>query len=158
MIFGTLSFRGCGGQPLALVWNIRVKSQMPIAPEHAFKEKSTKSLILLPLRTIYNRTFQCETPCSNIVSSKGRWTRFKYSKLKFLTVVPSMVTEAFALLDMTSTVRNFGMFSWSFNWLERWWFWGRVWEFNSFSLPLPLPPTLGPDQSYAAWKVKKSYY
>ena len=64
MIFGTLSFRGCGGQPLALVWNIRVKSQMPISPEHAFKEKSTKSLIHLPLRTIYNRTFQCETPCS----------------------------------------------------------------------------------------------
>jgi hypothetical protein len=64
MIFGTLSFRGCGGQPLALVWNIWVKSQMHIAPEHAFKEKSTKSLILLPLRTIYNHTFQCETPCS----------------------------------------------------------------------------------------------
>ena len=37
------------------------------AAEHAFKEKSTKLLILLPLRTIYNRTFQCETPC--IVSS-----------------------------------------------------------------------------------------
>ena len=36
---------------------------MPIAPEHAFKEKSTESLILLPLRTIYNRTFQYETPC-----------------------------------------------------------------------------------------------
>ena len=37
---------------------------MPIAPEHAFEEKSTKLLILLPLRTIYNRTFQCETPCT----------------------------------------------------------------------------------------------
>ena len=36
---------------------------MPITPEHAFKEKSTKSLISLPLRTIYNRTFQYETPC-----------------------------------------------------------------------------------------------
>ena len=36
---------------------------MPITPKHAFKEKSTKLLILLPLRTIYNRTFQCETPC-----------------------------------------------------------------------------------------------
>ena len=38
---------------------------MPINPKHAFKEKSTKLLILLPLRTIYNRTFQCETPCSS---------------------------------------------------------------------------------------------
>ena len=64
MIFGTLTFRGCGGQPLALVRNIRVKSQMPIAPERAFEEKSTKLLILLPFRTIYNRTFQCETPCT----------------------------------------------------------------------------------------------
>ena len=37
---------------------------MPNAPEHAFEEKSTKLLIRLPLRPIYNRTFQCETPCS----------------------------------------------------------------------------------------------
>ena len=36
---------------------------MPTPPEHAFKEKSTKLLILPSLRTIYNRTFQCETPC-----------------------------------------------------------------------------------------------
>ena len=42
MIFGSLSFRGCGGQPLALLWNIRVKSQMPIPPEHAFIEKLPK--------------------------------------------------------------------------------------------------------------------
>ena len=66
MIFGTLTFRGCRGQPLALVRNIRVKSQMPITPKHAIEEKSTKLLILLPLRTIYNRTFQCETPCTTL--------------------------------------------------------------------------------------------
>ena len=36
---------------------------MPTPPEHAFKEKSTKLLILPSLRTIYNCTFQCETPC-----------------------------------------------------------------------------------------------
>ena len=67
MIFGTLSFRGCGGQPLALICNIRVKSQMPITPVHVFEEESTKLLILLPLRTIYNRTFQCETPCTSVI-------------------------------------------------------------------------------------------
>jgi hypothetical protein len=39
---------------------------MPIAAEHAFKEKSAKLLILLPLRTILKRTFQCETPCSTL--------------------------------------------------------------------------------------------
>ena len=37
---------------------------MPITLEHAFKGKSTKLLLLLPLRTSYNRTFQCETPCT----------------------------------------------------------------------------------------------
>ena len=37
---------------------------MPITPKHAFKEKSTKLLILLSLRTIYNHTYQCETPCT----------------------------------------------------------------------------------------------
>ena len=47
---------------------------MPITPKHAFKEKSTKLLILLPLRTIYNRTFQCETPC--IFSKKCRNVTF----------------------------------------------------------------------------------
>ena len=47
------------------------ESQMPIAPEHAFKEKSTKLLKFLSLRTIYNRTFQCETPCmSDRISNK----------------------------------------------------------------------------------------
>ena len=66
MIFGTLSFRGRGGQLLVLVWNIRVKSQMPITTKHAFKEKSAKLLTLLPLRTIYFRTFQCEIPCSTV--------------------------------------------------------------------------------------------
>ena len=39
------------------------ETQMPIASKHAFKEKSAKLLILLPLRTIYFQTFQCETPC-----------------------------------------------------------------------------------------------
>ena len=56
-------FWGCGDQSLALVWDIRVKSQMPTTTEHAFKERSTKFLILLPFRTIYKRTFQYKTPC-----------------------------------------------------------------------------------------------
>ena len=34
--------------------------------EHDFKEKSTKLLILPSLRTIYNRTFQCEIPCTTL--------------------------------------------------------------------------------------------
>ena len=39
------------------------ETQMPIATEHAFKEKLTKLLIHPSLRTIYNRTFQYKTPC-----------------------------------------------------------------------------------------------
>ena len=39
---------------------------MSTAPENAFKEKSTKLLIILPLRTIYFRTFQCETPSNTL--------------------------------------------------------------------------------------------
>ena len=39
------------------------ETQMPITAEHAFKEKSAKLLILLPLRTISKWTFQCEIPC-----------------------------------------------------------------------------------------------
>ena len=42
------------------------ETQMPIALEHAYKEKSTILLILLPLRTIQKRTFQCETPCNQM--------------------------------------------------------------------------------------------
>ena len=41
------------------------------AAEHAVKEKSAKLLVLLPLRTIYNRTFQCETPCIYIWTNYG---------------------------------------------------------------------------------------
>ena len=44
------------------IFNVKIdETQIPIAPEHAFKEKSAKILILLPLRTVYFRTFQCET-------------------------------------------------------------------------------------------------
>ena len=60
---------------------------MPITPKHAFKEKSTKLLILLPLRTIYNRTFQCETPCnpaSTYVFDKSRIRGSKNKKLHFV--------------------------------------------------------------------------
>ena len=49
---------------------------MPITHKHAFKEKSTKLLILLPLRTIYNRTFQCETPC--MLADSGFLKNFLY--------------------------------------------------------------------------------
>jgi hypothetical protein len=54
---------------------------MPISPEHAFKEKSTKLLILPSLRTIYNRTFQCETPCSRVFADIKYNIRFDITDL-----------------------------------------------------------------------------
>ena len=55
---------------------------MPIAPEHAFKEKSIKLLILPSLRTIYNRTFQCETPCIVVFNNgKGKESNCGFRKV-----------------------------------------------------------------------------
>ena len=63
---------------------------MPTPPEHAFKEKSTKLLILPSLRTIYNRTFQCETPCSS----------------KFIQKFAQMC-QYFTLIDQSIPLDNF---------------------------------------------------
>ena len=49
---------------MSFMYKLIDETQMPITAEHPFKEKSTKLLTLLPLRTIYFRTFQCETVCS----------------------------------------------------------------------------------------------
>ena len=43
---------------------------MPTAPEYAFKEKSTKLLILLPLRTIKNRHFNVRHPVLKVTYSQ----------------------------------------------------------------------------------------
>ena len=61
-LFGILSLRGCGGQPM---WP-RVKSQMPLTLDHAFIEKSIKLLILSHLRAICFCTLHYETPCNTI--------------------------------------------------------------------------------------------
>ena len=61
--FDILQTWRCGGQAMSSIQKLMDDTQMPIAPEQAFKEKSTKLLILLPIRTIYFRTFQFETPC-----------------------------------------------------------------------------------------------
>ena len=54
--------------------------------------------------------------------------------LYWLTVVPSIVTDALVLLEMTSTVKNFGLFSCNFNWFERWCVWGIVcWVMSAIS-------------------------
>jgi hypothetical protein len=61
---------------MSFTYKLIDETQMPIAPEHAFKEKSTKFLILPSLRTIYKRTFQSETPCRTIYSNSERSEEF----------------------------------------------------------------------------------
>ena len=127
VIFGNLSFRGCGGQPLSLLWNIRVKSQMPAATEHDFKEKSTKLLILLPLRTIYFRTCQCETPCSNYYNEKKYNNHYEHNfegkaKIRvFLALISKwLLTNKIPITFFNSSI------------LEVWWgYWISYWAWRN---------------------------
>ena len=54
---------------------------MATVPEYTFKEKSTKLLILPPLRTISFRTFQCETPCTTLTITKIPLSQFQQQNL-----------------------------------------------------------------------------
>ena len=74
--------------------NIMIKSQIPAALEHAFKK--TNLLILLPLRTIYFHTFQCETPCNS-------WN--KTSNSTQIVIIPlSTIFSAFLLLFLATKI------------------------------------------------------
>ena len=74
---------------------------MPIAAEHAFKEKSAKLLILLPLRTISKRTFQCEIPCIFGQTLLGIVTKLCWTKsllTKPSNVLPLHLKPTFPLI------------------------------------------------------------
>ena len=73
------------------------ETQMPIAAQHAFNEKLAKLLVLLPLRTIYFRTFQCETPCMSWQIGPGRFGCFFMLSLpnENLKKNPSVRTKKF---------------------------------------------------------------
>ena len=62
--FGTFYVGGCWGQPMALFWKLDVETQISTPPEATRHHNSTKLLILLPLRAIYLRPFQSDTPCT----------------------------------------------------------------------------------------------
>ena len=61
------SWRGCWGQPMPFFWKLVDKTQMCNPPEATRHHSQIKLLILLPLRAIYFRTFQCEIPCITTV-------------------------------------------------------------------------------------------
>ena len=58
-----VSIRGCWSQPMLLFFKLVDETQMTKALKHTKHHKSTKLLILLPLREIYFRLFLYETPC-----------------------------------------------------------------------------------------------
>ena len=58
------SWRGCWGQPMSFFWKLVDETQMCNPPEATRHHNLIKLLILLPLRAIYFRTFQCEIPCN----------------------------------------------------------------------------------------------
>ena len=105
--FGILQTWGCGGQAMSFRQKMIVETQMPITPEHAFKEKSTKLLTLLSLRTIYNRTFQCETPCMTIRQFRFRicknmwWTWY----LPITIVIKLVITCISQMYSKSGTTR-----------------------------------------------------
>ena len=54
----------CWGQPMSFFWKLVDKTQMCNPPEATRHRNLMKLLILLPLRAIYFRSFQCEIPCT----------------------------------------------------------------------------------------------
>ena len=65
--FGTFSVRGCWGQLMSFFWKLVDETQMCNPPEATRHHNLIKSLILLPLRAIHFRTFQCEIPCIRFI-------------------------------------------------------------------------------------------
>ena len=85
------SKRGCWGQPMSFFWKLVDKTQMCNPPEATRHHSQIKSLIPLPLRAIYFRTFQCEIPCKRnyqkvIRCSFLKINCIKKSKSTFLTL------------------------------------------------------------------------
>ena len=59
----TLSVGGWWGQPVLLFWKLCDKTQMSNPCDNAARDIPSKFSIFLPLRAIYFRSYQYETPC-----------------------------------------------------------------------------------------------
>ena len=67
LISDILSVRGCWGQPMLLFLKLVDKTQMLWPPEHAIRDMRSKISICVSVRANLLYTFQCETPCKDIV-------------------------------------------------------------------------------------------
>ena len=63
LISDTFSVGGCWGQPMLLFWKLDNETQMSNPFDHAARDIPSKFSIFLPLRAIYFRSYQYETPC-----------------------------------------------------------------------------------------------
>ena len=73
LISDTFSVGGCWGQPMLLFWKLGDKTQMSIPCDHAARDIPSKFSIFLPLRAIYFRSYQSETPCKKFVVDVWIW-------------------------------------------------------------------------------------
>ena len=67
LISDTLSIGGCWGQLMLLFWKLVDETQMGNPCDHAARDILSKLSILLPLRAVYFRSYQYETPCTSAI-------------------------------------------------------------------------------------------
>ena len=94
LISGSLSFGGCWGQPMVLFWKLVDETQISPPPEATRHHSLTKSWILLPLRAIYLRPFQCDTPCRQLVCLAGItwWQNLPFLHIRAVYLTPYWTT------------------------------------------------------------------
>ena len=85
---------------------------MPTTLEHAFKEKSTKLLILLPLRTIYFRTLQFETPFKTITYDEQSTFigQQGFFEILMITLISSKKLGVYKIMRNTVTAHRSGIY------------------------------------------------
>ena len=60
---------------MLLCWKLVDETQMSNPHDHAARNMSSKFSILLPLRSVYFRSFLYETPCTMYTDSRQYWQR-----------------------------------------------------------------------------------
>ena len=70
------SVGGCWGQPMLLFWELVDETQIFKPQKHTFRQNLT--CIFLSVRAILKETFQCETPCIQVINLKWHQTKTKH--------------------------------------------------------------------------------
>ena len=75
LVSDALSVGGCWGQRMLLFWKLVDETQMSNPCDHAVRDIPSKLSIFLPLRAIYFRSNQYETPCMCYCFSSFDWLK-----------------------------------------------------------------------------------